>query len=140
MQNIHLIPTDKPSRLQKTKYDNLFIGLESKLYSDCISHHIYITADEVINDVRPHKGKWHLEKEEILNKFPTYLTDLTECKLVIMTTDPELIKEGIQPIENEFLEWFVNHSNIKQIEIKKGFENETEYGYNFLDYKIIIPK
>ena len=59
---------------------------------------------------------------------------------VILTTNKLLIKNGVQAIDDEFLEWFINHSNCKQIEIKKGFEDETEYGYNFLDYKIIIPK
>jgi hypothetical protein len=42
-----------------------------------------ILSDERIEDVRPHKGKFHLEQGLIINKFPTYLTDLTECKLII---------------------------------------------------------
>ena len=42
-----------------------------------------ILNDERIEDVRPHKGKFHLEQGSIINQFPTYLTDLTECKLII---------------------------------------------------------
>jgi hypothetical protein len=42
-----------------------------------------ILNDERIEDVRPHKGKFHLEQGLIINQFPTYLTDLTECKLII---------------------------------------------------------
>ena len=42
-----------------------------------------ILSDERIEDVRPHKGKFHLEQGSIINRFPTYLTDLTECKLII---------------------------------------------------------
>lgn len=43
-----------------------------------------------MKDVRPYKGKWQIEKGYILNKFPTYLTDLSECKLVIATNNPTL--------------------------------------------------
>lgn len=42
-----------------------------------------ILSDERIEDVRPHKDKFHLEQGSIINQFPTYLTDLTECKLII---------------------------------------------------------
>jgi hypothetical protein len=64
-----------------------------------INENIYITSDEEIRDLRPHKGKWHLEKEQILNKFPNYLTDLSECKLIILTTDPNLIADGIEELK-----------------------------------------
>ncbi len=42
-----------------------------------------ILSDEQIKDVRPHKDKFHLEKGSFINQFPTYLTDLTQCKLII---------------------------------------------------------
>jgi hypothetical protein len=42
-----------------------------------------VLSDEQIKDVRPHKDKFHLEKGSFINQFPTYLTDLTECKLII---------------------------------------------------------
>jgi hypothetical protein len=119
MKNTHVLPTDKPSRFQKTKHDNLFLKSKIKLYTDCIAQHIYITNDEEIKDVRPHKGKWQLEQGHILNKFPTYLTDLTECKLVIMTTDQNLINDGVQAIDDEFLEWFVKNPSCERVEIIK---------------------
>ena len=90
MKNIHLLPTDKASRLRYNLSNVLVFTKE--LYRDYgkeANQHIYITSDEEIKDLRPHKGKWQLEKGQILNKFPTYLTDLSECKLVIMTTDQE---------------------------------------------------
>jgi hypothetical protein len=46
-------------------------------------HYALIVSDEEINDVRPYKGKYHIEKGYIINQFPTYLTDLSECKLII---------------------------------------------------------
>ena len=46
-------------------------------------NYLLVVDDSEIKDVRPHKGMWHLEGGNILNKFPDYLTDLSECKLVI---------------------------------------------------------
>jgi hypothetical protein len=111
-----------------------------------INNNIYVTSDEKIEDVRPHKGKWQLEKGQILNKFPNYLTDLSECELVIMTTDPILIAEGVQAIDDEFLEWFVKNPSCESVEVEKikSFDGflDPQYGspkYKF-NYKIIIPK
>ena len=62
-----------------------------------------IVSDEHIKDVRPHKGKYHLEDGLTINKFPNYLTDLGACKLIIahrpLTDTP--ILEGV-PLLPEF--------------------------------------
>ena len=62
-----------------------------------------IVSDEHIKDVRPHKGKYHLEDGLTINKFPDYLTDLGACKLIIahrpLTNAP--ILEGV-PLLPEF--------------------------------------
>ena len=62
-----------------------------------------ILSDEHIKDVRPHKGKYHLEDGLTINKFPDYLTDLGACKLIIahrpLTNAP--ILEGV-PLLPEF--------------------------------------
>ena len=46
-------------------------------------NYLLVVDDSEIKDVRPYEGKWQLEKGYILNKFPDYLTDLSECKIVI---------------------------------------------------------
>jgi hypothetical protein len=142
MKNIHVIPTVKPSRLYKNISEELsFTSIEfsQQIYGFSTNQHIYITNDEEIKDVRPHKGKWQLEKGEILNKFPNYLTDLSECKLVIMTTDQDLIKDGVQAIDDEFLEWFVKNPSCEEIEVERMF-NEVQFTSREFIYKIIIPK
>lgn len=61
-----------------------------------------IVSDEQIEDVRPFIGRYHLEKGYIINQFPTYLTDLSECKLIIAhrpLTDAPILK-GV-PLINE---------------------------------------
>jgi hypothetical protein len=50
----------------------------------------YYVSDEIIKDVRPYYGKWQVEEGTILNKFPTYLTDLSSCRLVIATNNPNI--------------------------------------------------
>jgi hypothetical protein len=100
-----------------------------------LQENIFITSDVEIKDARLHKGKWHLEGANILNKFPDYLTDLSECKLVIMTTDQDLIKDGVQAIDYEFLEWFVKNPSCEKVEVAEYLDSGFSYGY-----KIIIPK
>jgi len=139
MGNIHILPTDKPSRLFKVSGE-LKLTRNFDFYNGSEYQHIYITSDEQIKDLRPHKGKWQLEQEQILNKFPTYLTDLSECKLVIMTTDTDLLKDDVQAIDDDFLEWYVKNPSCEKVEVKKGFADGSAYGYDFLSYKIIIPK
>ena len=121
MKNIHIIPTDKPSRLCKDEFGKFYVTelMESKI-SFFKNQHIYITSNEEIKDVRPHKGKWQLEQGQILNKFPNYLTDLSECKLVIMTTNQDLIKDGVQAIDDEFLEWFVKNPSCEKVEVENS--------------------
>ena len=141
MKNIHVLPTEKPSRLYLTTHEYIFEEGYSLSTDECQNKHIYITSDEEIKDVRPHKGKWQLETGQILNKFPNYLTDLSECKLVIMTTDQDLIKDGVQAIDDEFLKWFVENPSCDKVDVK--LENYYASGAlqpNLWQHKIIIPK
>jgi hypothetical protein len=157
MKNVHVLSTDKPSRLHTYKgVLNLAAGefvAPTIVKNDLINLNIYITSDDEIKDVRPHKSKWQLEQEQILNKFPTYLTDLSECKLVIMTTDQELINDGVQAIDDEFLEFFVKNPSCESVKWNaypispNGNIVATNRPYPFeglisnfkIEYKIIIP-
>ena len=152
MKNVHLLPTEKSSRLGYLTKKGKEVFKDLRLFNkpmpnilDSENQHIYITSDEEIKDVRTHNGKWQLEKGQILNKFPDYLTDLSECKLVILTTDPELIADGVQPIDDEFLEWFVKNPTCEEVGIKskkirvdKNFNDISHW--NRFKYEIIIPQ
>jgi len=70
-------------------------------------------------------------------------------KKIILTTDQELIKDGVQTIDDEFLDWFVKNSSCEWVEAK--LIEEIPSGFTFgmfgndeppteLVYKIIIPK
>jgi len=130
MKNIFLITTDKQSRL----WTNTIAGklVLDKEPNELHSQHIYITSDEEIKE-----GDWFYN--------PTYNEiginyNPDGCKKIILTSDPTLIADGVQAIDDEFLEWFVENPGCDYAEVKKGFEDGTNYGFNFIDYKITIPQ
>lgn len=66
---------------------------------------------------------------------------------VILTTNKLLIKDGIQEIDDEFLEWFVKNPSCDSIKINLVPVNEYGseitvggYGFDRFKYKIIIPQ
>lgn len=112
-------------------------------------NYLLVVDDSVIKDVRPYKGKWHLEKGYILNRFPIYLTDLSECKLVIshLPLNDAPILEGVPllpPLEVEDDVWSLGlKERLDELPYTKhlddggyndgqvvGFENGAEWGYN----------
>jgi hypothetical protein len=142
MKNIHLISTDKPSRLHF--YDKLFLSTNPQISKDINSimegRNIYITSEEEIKEGDYVYTKWL----DIVFKVSYFPLSATDSKKIILTTDKELIKDGVQAIDDDFLEWFVKNPSCETVEIDRD-EREvgnhlggvvTEYG----DYKIIIPQ
>jgi len=149
MKNIHLIPTDKPSRLHLGNSGLVLCDLNFS--SDTINgQHLYITSDEEIKE-----GDWYIYLGQInkrTRKNPKAEYPFPNYQKIILTTDQDLIKDGIQAIDDEFLEWFVNNSSCEKVKIEEGVikhiawskELESKYdfekGYPVTGYKIIIPK
>ena len=138
MKNIHILPTDKPSRLDILGMSNtlqLFNNLITFKTFERSTQHIYITSDEEIKE-----GDWFISLYS--NSIQRELTlDWTlnkdAYKKIILTTDQYLIAEGIQQIDDEFLEWFVKNPSCESVEVKCYSKfNDGD----FTDYKIIIPK
>lgn len=139
MKNIHLIPTDKPSRLYLIK-DKLKLS-PLKFTNDeevgWLTQHAYITSEnEDINE-----NDYIITKDGRLVQVSYLLSkDLDGASKVVIASDPDLIADGIQSIDDKFLEWFMKNPSCESVEVKKGFADGTAWGYNFLDYKIIIPE
>ena len=156
MKNIHVLPTDKPSRLvyYETCHIEPILQLvsttRSTTSSDYKYQNIYITSDEEIKE-----GDWMHYKhfgEDIVTKYDTMggqNTNVNEhkdyYKKIILTTDQSL--NGVQAIDDEFLEWFVKNPSCEEVEIKEievedyvGFAGHTSYPTFHSEYKIIIPK
>jgi len=134
MKNIHVLPTDKPSRLSIIDSQLMY----SKEYF-INPQHIYITSDEEpkVNDFY-----FDFEYQKVRKCETGYYNK--GSKKIMLTTDQDLIKDGVWGIEDEFLEWFVKNPSCETVEVDRD-EREvgnhlggvvTEYG----DYKIIIPK
>lgn len=163
MKNIHLILTDKPSRLKQNKITKKLSlvnkGIDLTAYTPI---NIYITSNEEIKegDYVCASGGFRFVKTLNNDKARTFEDDgivskqnpLSSCHLsnykkIILTTDQDLIKDGVQAIDDEFLEWFVKNSSCEEVEIKEKqhFEADKSKRKNILNgvyysYKIIIPK
>jgi len=159
MKNIHLLPTDKPSRLYLNSENKIFItDVEMKCGN---TQNIYITSDEKIkNDDWVYcpvlKKPVFICLDSILmfknldydsNGNSKYKKEW--LKKIILTTDPDLIKDGVQAIDDEFLEWFVKNPSCENVKVE--LIEEIPSGFTFgmfgndeppteLVYKIIIPK
>ncbi len=125
MKNIHLLPTDKISRVFITNEDKY--GFREHCVPDtiqtCKNHNIHITSDEEVKD-----GDWcYYENGDLkgVHKVVNGQRPKTMfLKKIILTTDQELISDGVQPIDNGFLEWFVKNPSCEYVEISTPQEEE----------------
>jgi hypothetical protein len=146
MKNIHLLPTEKPSVLYKRNDLNTFHLGDFDICepNDTLrtNQHIYITSDEEIKE-----GDWMIRG----NEQPTLVThdffwDFGDrYHKIILTTDQDLIADGVQAIDDEFLEWFVKNPSCESVETKVvDFEVDMGLGDECIEhssyYKIIIPQ
>jgi hypothetical protein len=144
MKNIHVLPTDKPSRLHysKVKSDEsisykLVLNQELSKCNDGLlsgQRNIYITSDEDIKEV----DWYYLPRTNSVYKCNEDTTELNlERRLgvakIILTTDPDLI--GVQAIDDEFLEWFVKNPSCEYVKVESYINGNVQR-----IYEIIIPQ
>ena len=153
MKNIHVIPTDKPSRFYFNNNDKCFqlCKVDKKSTPLKINQNIYITTDEEIKE-----GDWYIDRLNIVQKSEIVKDNMLlgknqsigamnikgydkwssqyDSKKIILTTDQDLIKDGVQEIDNEFLEWFVKNPTCEYAHIGFIAHNDIR------EYKIIIPQ
>ena len=127
MRNIYVLPTDKPSRLINSgKEFNLLVN--STIDKRCVN--IYITSDEKIKE-----GDWYCSPNGIVSKHNGTEKLPDNWNKVILTTDQDLIKDGVQAIDDNFLEWFVKNPNCEWIDVES-----INIGNDKLGYIICKPK
>lgn len=141
MKNIHILPTDKPSKLHYNEIDELVFTPKSEQLDGI---NIYITSDEEIkeNDYIITKDGRLVQVYYLLSK------DIYSASKVTLSTDQDLIKDGVQTIDDEFLEWFVKNPSCEEVEVlDEKYDISTLTSdvkkYPNLDvsyYKITIPK
>jgi hypothetical protein len=162
MKNVHLIKTDKPSRLHLGKSGLVLCDLVFNP-TTINGQNIYITNSE-----KPKARDWVLGDfpdnpiGKVISKYEQEFTaqslngnkhGLTEydSKKIILTTDQDLIKDGVQAISDEFLQWFVKNPSCEKVEINYIQQPCTNCEWNYDscpnaeeclkgNYKIIIPE
>jgi hypothetical protein len=157
MKNIHVLSTDKPSRLVKNGKGLLLVEIPKSytFFGNTVSANIYITSDEEIKE-----GDWCLDMEcfsetrqnwEEVFIYKSVGEDHWDNKKIILTTDQDLIDDGVQAIDDDFLEWFVKNPSCEFVETIYGLFNPmgrqvdpNNLGQNHSQciwkHKIIIPR
>jgi|LakMenE18May11ns_1017448.scaffolds.fasta_scaffold9627380_1 hypothetical protein len=126
MKNLHLIPTDKPSRLSILNSGKLNFGAEAMSSSNSKLQHIYITSDEEIKE-----DDWMIWNNRVVQAIDTVYYS---GKKIILTTDQDLIADGVQAIDDEFLEWFVQNPSCEWVDL------DTFSTGNKVLYNVVFPK
>ena len=114
MKKIHILSTDKPSRLgyifESESYHIFTNGENPNDIKDNLAHpmNIYITSDEEIKE-----GDWcyHplLKWGSVIKS--KYDKPNSTMKKILLTTDPDLIADGIEQISEDTLLKIVEHIN-----------------------------
>ena len=156
MKNIYILPTDSPSKLalqlnNQPNYNLQFSEQISTWTSNWEKQNIYITDNSEIKEEnwvycikRKLFGKIveiQLAKNTLDNSMLYFEIEdkeiwckLSNCKKIILTTDQYLIKNGVQAIDDVFLEWFVENPSCEEVAIDFSLVSGS------FKYKIIIPK
>jgi hypothetical protein len=166
MKNIHLAPTSQP--IQLITYEELLIlKKESTKTVREVFQHVYITINEKPKDKDwviehntskklPYIGKCFypendgtvtdevLKRELLSVNYEGHYSTLAHegnCKKIVLTNDARLIKDGVQEIDNTFLNWLAENPTCEYVEVTQSFNpKETVYGINTSPYKIVLPK
>lgn len=114
--------------------------MERNIYK--IEKDLFITSDEEIKEgdyVYSTTQDYNMQK--VFKGLEKSYNDVGHYKKIILTTDQDLIKDGVQEIDAEFLEWFVNNPNcefVMTIPDVIGLRDVFQPTGKDL-YKIIIP-
>jgi hypothetical protein len=135
MKNVHLLPTDNQYK------GSISLTPDGRLSTNIligIPQNIYITND---SEIKEGVDQWYLDK--FLNKPRNSGGAQYSQKqdVIIMTTDADLIADGVQAIDDKLLEWFVKNPGCERVETK----SQTVINYSFprsvyYKHETIIPQ
>ena len=155
MKNIHVLPTDKPSKFFITNEDEY--GYREHYVPDtmqtikCMNMHIISEEEIKVGDwfIHPDSSCFNKECKEvsiggyeilqvikvdenfIYHSAMMAIHKNKNIKKIILTTDQDLIENGVRAIDDEFLEWFVKNPTCEHIPIITTIvNNESDYKTN----------
>jgi hypothetical protein len=147
MKNIHVLPTENSNRLFKIA-GTLIFDINGVKYTErykqlhkYTNQNISITSDEEIKE-----GDYGLIGNEVMSYHQMHKKwGMPQGKKIILTTDQDLIKDGVQVIDDEFLEWFVKNPSCERVEVVKTNKLIDNYADKDEDkwevkYHIYLPK
>jgi hypothetical protein len=112
MRNVHLITKEQEG-------------------ADVLHQYLYITSNDEIK-----MDDWYLDDtnsvRQAITECESYWTHRKKYQKIILTDNPDLIEDGVQAIDDEFLEWFVKNPSCEFVEISYGVLKpfkSTEKGY-----------
>jgi len=158
MKNIHILKSDQPSKIGRfIDTRNLSLRTPTDIPRG-ENVEIYITNNEEIkegdwvinlNSPYAHKELCRIDNQLELERYAKKTSN--NCKKIILTTDDRLIVDGVQAINDEFLEWVIKNSSCEFVETIYGLFNpmgrqvnpmnlDQNHSQCFWKYKIIIPQ
>jgi hypothetical protein len=132
MKNLFVIPTMGMSTLYKRNdWGSYHIGS----FDFCeegdelrTNQYVYVTNNEYIG------LSWYLDGDLVRKGViddEDYWSVRKDYKKIVLTNDPKLIEDGVQPIIDNYLEWFVENPTCEEVEvIKEYFWEDTFRGYS----------
>ncbi len=148
MKNVHLLQTEVyPAKLQLDRdYGTLTIFDEPCVSNgqDFVGANLYITSNE---EIQIDEWCFEIYNRESTAVAPRFIdennntwwlrqinmsvsADDANCKKIILTTDVRLIKDGVQAIDDEFLDWFIKNQKREIPIITTTVNNESHYTTN----------
>ena len=148
MKNVHLLQTEVyPAKLQLDRdYGTLTIFDEPCVSNgqDFVGANLYITSNE---EIQIDEWCFEIYNRESTAVAPRFIdennntwwlrqinmsvsADDANCKKIILTTDVRLIKDGVQAIDDEFLDWFIKNQKREIPIITTTVNNESRYTTN----------
>ena len=138
MKNIHVVLAEKSGRVG-IFVDTQELTLRSeKDIPRGENVNILITNDEEIKE-----GDFYLYCNQVTKRFrknPRAEYPYPNYQKIILTTDQDLIKDGVQAIDDEFLEWFVENPSCEEVEVIYGLDITDGMSVFIFSYQIILPK
>jgi hypothetical protein len=141
MKNIHLIPTDKPSRLYTLNSSKKLYYTNNNLnqIKFTVNQNIYITSDEEITGFENYIWVYNNGRVWLWQNTMALRSD-NKPRKIILTTDGDLIKNGVQAIDDEFLQWFVENPSCEEAKVEITEISCIIPNFGDVDkYRIAIP-
>jgi hypothetical protein len=134
VKNTYILPTDKLSKLGRfIDTNNLFIRNSTDIPRG-ENVEIYITSDEEIKE-----DNWCINigrlnetiifPDKIIGKadYTAKVLKGSNWRKIILTTDLKLIADGVQAIDDEFIQWFVKNPRCEEVKLEKEHDDTVPY-------------